>query len=734
MTVTAGAPSSSARERSRGRLADLLPKWSIPAAFRALRALLVIPSLFAIGSQLLHNGQASLFATFGGFSGVVFSNFGGSRREKLRAYFTLAVAGSVLLTIGTAISSSAALAAPITLVVVFVVIMAGVLGSNAASGTIAVLLSYVLPAASKGAISLVPARLEGWWLAMAAGTIAVMVLSPRSAGDQLRASAARALVAISGTLDAMAARHLDEAELDETRKDCGDFVNAFLRAPSRPIGISRADQSIADLAETVQWTASLVDEVARQEPEPSDFDESDLRLLKASATTFSEGGRLLRGERADLPIAELDSQMRARDEGMPTYSTRPGVSEQSIHFSFHAGMIATAARTAALDALTIARRSAESVIAGVETWSVFASARTGEGRLAQYLSSFSEMLRIHSGLASVTFRNAVRGAFALAAAVAIADLTNVQHGFWVVLGGLSVLRSNAASTGVNAWRAILGSAVGFAVGAAILVGIASNTDALWAIFPVAAAVAAYTPGTAPFAVGQAAFTVALVVVYNLIAPVGWAIGAVRIEDVAMGVGVSVVAGVLFWPRGALTVVREDLADAFHFDGLFLVQSTAWALGRRSAPPAAGNDAARSDLRLSDAMRALMATDQGVRRVPKAEAWRLVAAVGRLRSTARSLGVARHHDAIEDDESVSLLESAVRLAGLCDSYASRIAERAATVAQELSGLAFIASQPQVPPTGYGRWIGEHLDEFRDELNSLEVPVARVAESAKIPWWR
>jgi hypothetical protein len=55
----------------------------------------------------------------------------------------------------------------------------------------------------------------------------------------------------------------------------------------------------------------------------------------------------------------------------------------------------------------------------------------------------------------------------------------VQHAFWVVLGALSVLRSNALNTGQDAVRAMLGTVAGFIVGAALLVGIGTNTTLLW---------------------------------------------------------------------------------------------------------------------------------------------------------------------------------------------------------------------------------------------------------------
>src|SRR5262249_47233993 len=163
--------------------------WSVPAALRAVRATLVVPGLFAFSYAVLGNLQVATFAAFGGFATLVLAAFGGRARDKVIAHLGLAVAGSVLLVIGTAVHSSVVLAALVTLPVVFLVLFAGVGGPNAASGTTAALLAYVLPAASPGTMDMVPDRLAGWWLASIVGTIAVLVLSPRPPGAALRQSA-----------------------------------------------------------------------------------------------------------------------------------------------------------------------------------------------------------------------------------------------------------------------------------------------------------------------------------------------------------------------------------------------------------------------------------------------------------------------------------------------------------------------------------------------------------------
>ena len=227
----------------------------------------------------------------------------------------------------------------------------------------------------------------------------------------------------------------------------------------------------------------------------------------------------------------------------------------------------------------------------------------------------------------------------MAAAVAVADATGVQHAFWVVLGTLSVLRTSASATGSTAWRGLAGTVVGFVIGAALLVGIGTNPDALWAVFPVAVLVAAYAPGTTPFLVGQAAFTVTVVVLFNLLDPVGWTVGLLRVEDVAIGCAVSFAVGLLLWPRGVVAVVSTDLADSFRSGAAFLTEAVDWALSEVVVPPAASVAAASAAIRLDDAVRGFL-TEQGSKRLSKEDLWTLVNASTRLRLTAHSLATLR----------------------------------------------------------------------------------------------
>jgi uncharacterized membrane protein YccC len=229
--------------------------------------------------------------------------------------------------------------------------------------------------------------------------------------------------------------------------------------------------------------------------------------------------------------------------------------------------------------------------------------------------------------------------------VAVAHLTDVEHGFWVVLGTLSVLRSNALGTGANALRAVAGTVSGFVVGSVLLVVLGPHLDLLWAVLPLAVLVAGVAPSAISFAVGQAGFTVAVVIVFNIIDPVGWKVGLVRVEDVAIGVLVSVVVGLLFWPRGAAAELARTLSEAY-------AGATAWLvveIGRAGVPDAGTEDeeprtvAMGSADRLDDAFRQFM-NERGAKRVALPAVTHLVTGCARVRLMARTLASLPAHAA------------------------------------------------------------------------------------------
>ena len=100
-----------------------------------------------------------------------------------------------------------------------------------------------------------------------------------------------------------------------------------------------------------------------------------------------------------------------------------------------------------------------------------------------------------------------------------------------------------------------------------------------------------------FVVGQASFTVFVVVLFNVLVPEGWRTGLVRVQDVAIGAGISVVVGALLWPRGARGVARREFADLLRSGGAHLHLALGAALAGGSVP-----DAQRAGVTAGDARR------------------------------------------------------------------------------------------------------------------------------------
>jgi uncharacterized membrane protein YccC len=107
------------------------------------------------------------------------------------------------------------------------------------------------------------------------------------------------------------------------------------------------------------------------------------------------------------------------------------------------------------------------------------------------------------------------------------------------------------------------------LGAALIAVVGVEPAVLWTLLPITIFAAAYVPRVASLAAGQAAFTMTVLIILNLIAPTGWQLGLVRIEDITAGAAVAVVVSVLLWPRGATASVSAAIDAAFELGSRYL---------------------------------------------------------------------------------------------------------------------------------------------------------------------
>jgi uncharacterized membrane protein YccC len=600
----------------------------------AARAAIVMPLVFAFADKVIQDPQTATFAAFGSFAILVLVDFGGPPASRLKAYLSLAAAGSVLITVGTLCSRNVWLAAGAMAAVGFLVLFSSVINGYFAAATTGALLTFILPVSLPAPIGVVGARLAGWGLACGAGIFAAMVVWPARPPSRIRAAAAQACRTFAELLDAelTGATEVLGERADAARDALEALRESFLGTPYRPTGPTGRTAALAMLIDELDWFSSFVlqTDAAHVREMSLCGKENDDALSAVRAALRSSAARL---EGQDSS-PDLDGLGRARQAVAAAVgrrlrelspADRDPVVSIGLEPSFRARAMAHTARQIGMETLiaTGAGNTASSATRSVQTRQALGAAER----------SAAEQVRLRS----VALRNSVRGAAGLGIAVFVSQKTGVQHAFWVVLGTLSVLRSNALGTGASVLRALAGTGLGIALGAALILVVGTNHTALWVVLPVAVLIATYAPRAISFTAGQAGFTVVIFVLFNIIQPVGSKVGVVRIEDVAIGCAISLGVGVLFWPRGAAALLRQSLAAAYEGGADF-----AAAASRRlveGGDPAivihSGAQATAAANRLELALRQYL-TERSADRAIQQSLLTLVAGAGRLRRTADEL--------------------------------------------------------------------------------------------------
>ena len=522
---------------------------------RSVRAAMFVPAVFAVAKFGTSNPQTPLFAVFGSVSLLLFTDFGGPRPVRARSYGWLWLTGVAFISLGTACSRHAVLAVAAMAVVAFLVLSAGVITPQAVAGSTAALLLLILPLAVPAPWSSVGDRLLGWVLAGAFCIPATLFLWPGRWHDRLRARLADAARSVADLVDAT------DPDVARVERCLADLRGQYEATPYRPTGAGPTDVALSNLVSRLEWVGARAIDAARVRSEAAGS--------AGVAGVTSAAAAVLRTVAGLLDPADVGSHREAvvqlRQDAGTLVAARGRLTEATVGaFLVEAGPGGTDPEAVAPGPGRVSRTLEEVDPTYPVRMVAFAtgmladgalealpSPAHGRGRLRRIGVVVHSYLRVGAGHLtprSVWFRNSVRGAVALALAVAVVEATSVQHGFWVVLGTLSVLRSNALGTGSTAVRAVVGTALGFGLGSLVLVVIGHHDVLLWVVLPLAVLVAGFAPTAISFTAGQAGFTVFVVVVFNIIHPVGSAVGLLRVEDVLIGVSVSVVVGLLFWPR------------------------------------------------------------------------------------------------------------------------------------------------------------------------------------------
>jgi uncharacterized membrane protein YccC len=711
---------------------------------RGLRAGLVLPLALGTATLLGLEPSVTTFLVFGLMALLALADFGGATRSRVTAYVGAALAGIPLIAIGTLASATVWTAVAASAVVGFMLAAMGVLGGYFLSAQTALMLAFVLAVSSAAGVDVLPARMIGW---SAAGMLAVLagwLLWPRSSHVALRGTAASVVRAVAATVAAQLDGESGEtARLEsKARTELATLQRGFVVAQRRPSGATRRDRALAELATELDRALTFALEAAETESRAA---EAETAVLRATVVRALEAAAaLLEGGDETQEIEQLQVARDAHRSALDRWAAEQladGASPESV---LDALIAAHPLRLMSMVALAIGRNA--EVVAGSAT--ILAAL---EDNSRGIWNTFREELNP----SSIWLRNSLRTALGVALAVFVARSLTVAYAFWVVLGTISALRSNASATGRTALQAMAGTAVGVLI-AVPFVGVAGGQRwVLWIALPILVFLAAYTPAAVHFVVGQIAFSVLVVVLFNILAPTDWQIGLVRIEDAALGVAVSAAVGILMWPRGARGQLREALASLYTAGARSLAVTFRQMLTDTSEPgePASlARDLARTEVIRAQEVFELFLNERG-RQVPAIEVWATLLSSGKgfllvedILDWSVQHGYAAKGTGQPADTVGSLATDAItdilRLAeeirtGNSLRVTSRRDASAELRSASLAGLSGprVATTPEALRSAIGLVTSAvWLAQLNTLLRDLEQPVAETRAAAGSAWWR
>ncbi|TGD89941.1 FUSC family protein [Mycolicibacterium sp. CH28] len=524
------------------------------AARRALRAAIVIPIAAAISFAVGGGSQTPMFTIFGSIALLIVVDFPGNVNARALAYGGLGFNGLVLITIGTLVAPIPWLAVTLMFVIGVAVTLSGVLSEVIAAGMRGTLLTFVLPVCTPpGPLG---ERLIGWLIALAICVPAALFVFPPRHHGELRRHAAAVCAALANRIEGSASAADVTTAMDGLRAN-------FLGAKYRPVALTAGSRALVRVVDDLQWlcdrvtgdTGDLIGPMA--DPVVQVLRNSARILRITQSADRAEERALLAGSLAELRTIAVGSYRQDIVDILAEPDDRAAV---------ELGRTLLTRRTIGAAASVTGRIIAAAAAADARpVWARVLGRQLPEtGSADRVYPETTAVANLPAGYLktwSVTARNSLRTGAGLALAVLVTVVFPVQHGFWVVLGAMSVLRSSALTTGTNVVRAVAGTSIGFVIGAIVIELLGVDPVVMWILLPVVAFGSAYVPEIASFTASQAAFTMMVLIVFNLIVPTGWRVGLLRIEDIVVGASVGIVVSLLLWPGGARTAVQRVIETA-----------------------------------------------------------------------------------------------------------------------------------------------------------------------------
>ncbi|MDP4014152.1 MAG: FUSC family protein [Candidatus Nanopelagicales bacterium] len=537
---------------------------------RALRLAVAFPlTMFIVWLVFGMSEGSVLYGAFACFSTTTMLDLGGRMRARVAAYAGTLVACCVAIVLATAVGFSIWAAVVGTFVWGALATYAGLLRGYVASAVPLALVPWFLAISTLDNLPNLDENLVSWIVGYLIASSFALLLWPVRLQDKVRAALSEVLAAVAEYVEV---RWVDRADdLTDATARLGAADAALDRRIKgvliRPGGATRHERHRMQLVGVVKELTLLVQRYP-------DRDESlaspDMDLAQACARSLRDSALCVlttHGAHVRPDVIALNQERERHWERAIQWMREELTPDTAESVVRRANNLKTLRATSGYCVL-----AASHARGSVGDDPRFIGMGTLDGKpfnVAPPTPTVGAAFRSNLDPRSVWFQNSVRAGSAFALAVLVILVTGVEHGFWVALGVLVALRFDASGSMRTVRQVLVGTLVGFVVGSILIAVAQDSPSAMWWLLALSVALATYTPGATTLMLGQASFTVFLIVLFGLLAPDEFETATDRVIDVALACSVTFIVSALMWPGGAASLVRSSMRTSANAAGEYL---------------------------------------------------------------------------------------------------------------------------------------------------------------------
>ncbi|QIR35782.1 hypothetical protein HCG51_02785 [Tolypothrix sp. PCC 7910] len=546
-----------------------------PAITNGLRSLLILGVPISVGIFTGHAAESAIATMAAWFVGMV--NVDGVYRQKAIALIAATISVTLVFAIANLASSTLWLAIPMTFLVIFIVGLAGVLGSVAASVSLITGIMFVVSLARFSAPGNLSTLLLHSLLCLAGGTwttllsLGLWVVRPDKPAT---AAVAKYYNSLSKFIEVASERVANSRDIEDWVKQfvqAQDTVTqdltaarstwasvwttqrgASLRGNQLLVLIEDANQIITSVVALVELLA-----IASYSPLFSHLQREIAEVMTQLAIAMEMLATAITG-RNSVPLGDLDRSVEALEYQWQILRNR--VVNQNSHLP----------RDEYLDLVNLKKITTSFSKLGQQIHTdaeLVTDLQQGKRRnpinrdivlpKQPTTADMIETLRCNLTFDSVMFRHALRLAVVVVLAELIAALLQIPRGYWITLTALVALKPNFGGTTQTTIQRVISTIVGSIIGITLILLIHNQ----WAIaFSLLLLVfTAMSVRSLSYTVFITLLTPAIILLLNMINAGGWQVGLLRIVDSCIGGGLALIGSYLLFPSWERQQLPAQLA-------------------------------------------------------------------------------------------------------------------------------------------------------------------------------